>query len=406
MTERRAQTTSWLAVAAITVAGIVAAFQIGKLPAALPALRAELGLSLVEAGWIISALAAVGVATGMVWGFVADRFGHRRMLLCGMAVIVLGTALGSFAETGTELFLTRLVEGCGYVTVLTAGPTAIGAFCRERDRPMALGLWAFYMPVGLAGMVVISPVMIEAASWRGLWQLNGLLALAAIALAAWATRGARGSREATSGGDTTPMLAAIRKTVSSPGPPTLAICFAAYSLVYISVAAFLPTFLIERQGYAHDSAAYWVAVAMVVNAPGCVLGGWLLRRGWPASRVIALAYLGMLVSTPGIFADDIDPALRLACAIFMPFIGGMIPPAVLARTGALAAAPGLASTCVGLVSQMLMLNQLIGPPILAALVAGLASWERANWLTIPMILLGLAAAWALSRIDRPARCFT
>ena len=384
----------------IAVAGIVAACQIGKLPAALPALRAELGLSLVEAGWIVSALAAVGVATGMVWGFAADRFGHRRMLLSGLGVIVAGTALGSLAETGTALFATRLVEGCGYVAVLTAGPSVIGAFCRERDRPMALGLWAFYMPVGLAGMVVVSPAAIEAASWRGLWQLNGALALAAIAAAAWATRGARGARSATAGGRATPMRTAIWKTVSTPGPPTLAICFAAYSLVYLSVSVFLPTFLIERQGYAHHAAAYWVALAMVANAPGCVLGGWLLRRGWPAARVIGLAYLGMLISTPAIFADDMAPALRLGAAIFMPFIGGMIPPAVLARTGALAAAPGLASTCVGLVSQALMLNQLIGPPILAALVAGLASWERANWLTLPMILLGLAAAWALSRLDR------
>ncbi|MDE0056785.1 MAG: hypothetical protein OXP07_01580, partial [Defluviicoccus sp.] len=175
-----------------------------------------------------------------------------------------------------------------------------------------------------------------------------------------------------------------------------------YSLVYISVSVFLPTFLIERQGYAHHAAAYWAALAMVVNAPGCVLGGWLLRRGWPAGRVVGLAYLGMLVSTPLIFADDIEPALRLGAAIFMPFIGGMIPPAVLARTGALAAAPGLASTCVGLVSQALMLNQLIGPPLLAALVTGLASWERANWLTLPMIVLGLAAAWALSRLERGA----
>ena len=48
---------------------------------------------------------------------------------------------------------------------------------------------------------------------------------------------------------------------------------------------------------------------------------------------------------------------------------------------------------------MLVLSQLAGPPILAALVSGLASWERANWLTMPMILLGLAAAWVLSRLD-------
>ena len=127
---------------------------------------------------------------------------------------------------------------------------------------------------------------------------------------------------------------------------------------------FLPTFLIERQGYAHDAAAYWVAAAMVVNAPGCVLGGWLLRRGWSSSRVVALAYLGMLVSTPGIFADHIDPGLRLACAIFMPFIGGMIPPAVLARTGALAArARPSRRPASGWSGQMLMLNQLVGPPI-------------------------------------------
>ena len=400
MTGNPAQTTSWPAVALIAIAGIVAAFQIGKLPAALPALRADLDLTLVEAGWVISALAAVGVATGMIWGFVADRFGHRRILLSGMAVIVLGTVLGSFAETGSELFATRVIEGCGYVTVLTAGPTLIGAFCSERDRSMALGLWAFYMPFGLAGMVVISPATIEAASWRGLWLLNGGLALAALAAAALATKGERGSRAATGGGGGASMLTAIRKTVTSPGPPVLAVCFAAYSLVYLTVSAFLPTFLIEHRGYPHDAAAYWVAVSMAVNAPGCVLGGWLLRRGWPAARVIAIAYLGMLVCMPGIFADDIDPALRLTLAIAMPFMGGLIPPAVLARTGALAAAPGLASTCVGLVSQMLMLSQLAGPPILAALVSGLASWERANWLTMPMILLGLAAAWVLSRLDR------
>ena len=224
--------------------------------------------------------------------------------------------------------------------------------------------------------------MIEAASWRGLWQLNGALALAAIAAAAWATRGERGGRAATSGGNTAPMPAAIWKTVASPGPPTLAVCFAAYSLVYITVSAFLPTFLIEqRKATRRDSAAYWVAVSMVVNAPGCIVGGWLLRRGWPAARVIAIAYLGMLVCVPGIFADHIDPALRLSLAILMPFMGGLIPPAVLARTGALAAGPGLASTCVGLISQTLMFGQLAGPPILAALVSGPASWERANWLT-------------------------
>ena len=84
----------------------------------------------------------------------------------------------------------------------------------------------------------------------------------------------------------------------------------------------------------------------------------------------------------------------------MPFVGGLIPPAVLSRARNLAASPLLVSTCIGMISQVLMLTQLVGPPVLAALVTGQENWERANWLTVPLILLGLLAAAALARLDR------
>lgn len=42
------------AVAVVVAAGMVAAFHVGKLPPALPAIRDELGLGLVAAGWLVA----------------------------------------------------------------------------------------------------------------------------------------------------------------------------------------------------------------------------------------------------------------------------------------------------------------------------------------------------------------
>ncbi|MGE0949112.1 MFS transporter, partial [Bordetella pertussis] len=51
-------------VALVVGAGIVSAMQVGKVPAALPELRAALDASLAQASWLLSAFAAIGAALG------------------------------------------------------------------------------------------------------------------------------------------------------------------------------------------------------------------------------------------------------------------------------------------------------------------------------------------------------
>ena len=50
----------WCEIAVIIGAGVVAAFQAGKAPIAIPLLRAELGLSLTEVSWVLSLFAVLG----------------------------------------------------------------------------------------------------------------------------------------------------------------------------------------------------------------------------------------------------------------------------------------------------------------------------------------------------------
>jgi predicted MFS family arabinose efflux permease len=391
--------TRWGIVAVVLAGGIVAAAQIGKLPAALPALRVELALTLVEAGWVISTLSAVGVATGMLTGAIVDRIGAARTSIGGMALIALGSLVGSFAPGSAALIGARIVEGAGYIAVITSAPALILPVTAARDRPLALAVWVLYMPLGMSAMVALSPYVLDWVSWRGLWQINaGLGAAAAIALAAMTRRVPHAGRPAAAAGPS-PLLA-VARTLFRPGPPALAFAFGSYSLIYLAVMAFLPTFLIERRGTDPETAALLVAVAVFMNGPGCIAGGWLLQRGMAPWRVIALGHAGMLISAFGIYDEEMSGAVRYVLALFLPFVGGLVPPAVLARAPAHAPSPALASTAIGLVVQVISLGQLIGPPALAALVAGSGAWGAAVWLTSAAAGVGILAALIIRRLER------
>lgn len=391
--------TNWTAVWIVLAAGVVGAFQIGKLPAALHELRADLDIGLVAAGWVISTISAVGVATGMLWGTLGDRIGHRRVVLGGMALVAAASLAGSAVDGLAPLLVTRIVEGIGYIAVITAAPLLFGPLVASKDRNIALGVWSCYMPLGMSGMVVLSPLLLSFTSWRGLWVFNAALAvLMMIALVRTTPPDARARPP-----HRTSMASGMWRTVASPGPMALAIAFGAYSLIYLSVTSFLPTFLIERRGVAPDTAALMVALVIFMNAPGCYVGGWLMKRDAAPWAVIAAGYVGMLLCALGVYSEGLSGGTRYALALCLPFFGGFIPPTVLSRAPALAVSPALVATTIGLIVQMLSFGQLIGPPMLAALVSRSGNWQDATYLTVTAASIGVLAAMALWRLDPKRR---
>ena len=65
---------------------------------AFPTLRSEFGASLGDAQWVLSVyVLALGVTTP-VSGFLADRFGIKRIYLLGLGIFTLGSLLCGFAH--------------------------------------------------------------------------------------------------------------------------------------------------------------------------------------------------------------------------------------------------------------------------------------------------------------------
>ena len=78
----------------VILSGVVAALQIGKLPPALPELSLTLGLSLMQAGFLLSLIQLAGMTLALAIGLLADGWGLKRSLLTGLFILGLASEPG------------------------------------------------------------------------------------------------------------------------------------------------------------------------------------------------------------------------------------------------------------------------------------------------------------------------
>ncbi|HNB07631.1 MAG TPA: MFS transporter, partial [Thauera aminoaromatica] len=166
----------------VIIAGMVAALHIGKIPPAIPVLRDALGVSLVEAGFLLSMVQMAGMLGGVFIGLAADGFGLRRSVLLGQGVLASASLAGAWATQPGELLVLRAIEGLGFLLVVLPVPSLIRQLVPPSRLALHLGLWGTYMATGTSLVLAGGPALMGVMGWQGLW---GLLAMASAAVAAW-----------------------------------------------------------------------------------------------------------------------------------------------------------------------------------------------------------------------------
>ncbi|TSD84015.1 MFS transporter [Mycobacterium sp. KBS0706] len=373
--------TRWIAVAVVVVSGVVAALQVGKGAIALPAVRAEFGLGLEAAGWIMSVFALLGVVGGIPAGAAVARFGDRRLLALGLAALAVGSVVGSMAGSFPLLLGTRVLEGLGFLLVVVAAPALLQRIVAAPDRDLAFGIWSAFMPAGMAIALLLGAVL---AGWRPFWLANAILAGAFVLLLLLAVR----APDRVPGGQSWQEIGrdAVR-TATSRGPLLLAGTFALYSLLYFALTSFLPVLLMERMGVTVAAAGALSAVAVGANVLGNLAAGLLLGRGAARWMLIATAATVMTLCGIAVFALALLPTVVFLLCVLFSGVGGLLPATVLGAAALVAPKPGLGPMTLGLTMQGSNLGQVIGPVAVGGVVDA-AGWPAA---AIPVAVAGVLA---------------
>jgi cyanate permease len=385
--------TSWPAVGAALAAGIAAAGYAGKLPPALPALRDELGLSLVAAGWVVSIFNTIAAAGAVGFGLGADRVGGLRFAAGAVALLAAGGIAGALAPSGGWLLASRVVEGAGFLALTVSLPALIFSAAAPADRRLTLGLWSAYMPLGMAITMVAAPLVLAWVGWRGLW-LAVVAAMLACAGALFA-QARRYPRPPSSGRTFRAIIEALRQ----PGPWWAAAAMGCYTAQWTAVMVWLPTFLVQTRGASLAAASLVTAGVVAANVPGTLTGTWLLQQHVPRGPLLCAAAVAMAITGIGIFADGAPDWLRLGACFAFSYLGGVTPAATFTSTQTYARSPSQVSSLQGLIMQVSNLGQLIGPPAVAAVVSATGRWGDAVYVMVAAAAGGFACGLAVTRSE-------
>jgi DHA1 family bicyclomycin/chloramphenicol resistance-like MFS transporter len=135
----------------------------------IPAVRAALGLSASLAQLTFSiALFGMAFAT-LFYGSLSDRYGRRPVLLSGLALFLVGSALSAFATSVIPLVLGRLVQAIGAGCGLTLG-RAIAQDVYGADRLVkAIAYLTMAYTIGPMISPMVGGILIDAFGWRSVF---------------------------------------------------------------------------------------------------------------------------------------------------------------------------------------------------------------------------------------------
>lgn len=381
--------TPWPTVLLIVGAGVVSAFQVGKAPAALAAIQADLGLDLATASWLLSAFALVGALTGVAVGIAVDQVGARRMVLGGLVLQGLCAALGALAEGAPLLLASRAVEGVGFLAAVVAAPTLIVGIARPADLGRAMAVWGTFMPVGIAVVMIAAPLL-AGVGWRGFWLANAALLIGYAVLLAVATQRMPRAAAAPRG-----VVRDLRQVTAAGGPWLLAALMAAFAAAYFAVFGFLPTILSGSLAVAPETGSLLAAFAVAVNVLGNLACGPLLARGVPRAVLLIVGFATMMLAGFGILGGGLSAPLAYGLCVVFSAVAGLIPVALLDAAPRYAPRPELTGATVGFLMQGNSVGLLVGPAVSGSLAAAF------GWSSVALFIAALAvAALAMTMVLR------
>lgn len=374
--------------------------------AALPVVRAEWSMSATQAGSIASGFMLGYAISLMVFAWLADRLGARRVARWSAALSATTALLfGLFARSYGSALVLYAVAGLAQGGVYTPLIVLFADRYAPGRRGAAMGWLIASTSVGYAASLLVSGATLAVGGYRLAFVVTGLMPAFGAALLALALRNTPNRIHGRAGG---PRLGAILK--ASPNVRRLIVGYTAHAWELLGMWAWIPAFLAASAALAGASVANAAVsgayLSALLHATGAVAAGtagrlsdllgrrvvmvvlaglsaclsltigWLI--GWP---IQLLLLLGLIYSFAAIgdspvlsvaLTEATEPGYLgsvLALRSFLGFGAGAVSPLVFGLVLDLANSPGAAPPAWGWAFTMLGAGGLIATACAASVTA-------------------------------------
>lgn len=150
---------------------------------AFQTLRREYQVSLTDAQWIISIyVLALGITTPLS-GFLADRFGTKRIYITGLILFVISSLACGLAPSLPILIIARAIQGIGGGLAQPLGPAFIYRTFPPKEQGTALGFFGIALVLAPALGPILGGWLVDLDLWRWIFYINVPIGVAGAILA-------------------------------------------------------------------------------------------------------------------------------------------------------------------------------------------------------------------------------
>ncbi len=300
-------TDRWVFLLLLSFIRVAMGIQFQSVGAAGPAIRDDLGLDYAALGAIAGSYLGLGAFLALPAGWLSKRFGDRRILLSGLALMVLG-GIGLGLAPGFALALAcRLASGVGAVMLNIVVSKLVMDRFADASLGTAMGVLLGAWPLGIGLGSIVLPYVVDLIGWRGVMLATAALCGGFLVMAAWVVPGGMPQARAQGGPG-----AAMRLAMSPLVIAAVVVAGLIWMLAnagYIILLGFAPAFFVEH-GMSLATAGWVLSLASFGTIPVGPIGGWLGSR---TGRPMLITALCFLIAGPLflLVPDTAHPALLL-----------------------------------------------------------------------------------------------
>lgn len=162
----------WLGLVVLCLPMLIVSMDVSVLFFAVPYIAADLNPSPAQQLWIFDVYGFVLAGLLLTMGSIADRIGHRRLLLLGAAAFSAASLAAAFASSAGMLIGARALLAVAGATLMPSTLALIRHLFDGPDRTKAIAIWNAVLAGGVAVGPIISGLLLEHFWWGSVFLIN------------------------------------------------------------------------------------------------------------------------------------------------------------------------------------------------------------------------------------------
>lgn len=167
----------------VITTAFITTFTGSALNLSIPSMGHYFHVSASTVGWLITAYMLTVAALSVPFGRIADVTSRKRILVAGLLLFALSSAISVFGFAMWMMILLRVIQGLGGAMIFSTNTAVLISAFPGRERGKVLGFSIASTYVGLSAGPVIGGLLNHYLGWRSIFALTALIALVSLVIA-------------------------------------------------------------------------------------------------------------------------------------------------------------------------------------------------------------------------------